>query len=175
MNSWGGRSARKYKNTKVKLEGHTFDSEGEMHRYLILQERLRKKEIRELTLKPAYDLVVNGIKILDRPFHPDFRYQLTICPRGETCPIAFGRQRGVSMAPSMCTSCLVVEDFKGFMDAGDAATRIFKIECRLMKALFGIDVQVIQTQLAVKRQEQRKAKKRSDRYLIKLSQKGLLK
>ncbi len=183
-NSWGGRSQRKYKNTKVKWEGKTFDSETELQCYLNLRDREQRLEICDLMLKPGFPIEVDGIKIFERPFHPDFAYRLTSCPNAQCrlrTPIdltyrfrAFlERLKGpVGFDPDQawCPQCCVVADYKGYMDPGDSATKIFNIHCKLMRAIYGIEIKVIQTEVTKRRQEKRKQRKSSDRALIRKAQ-----
>src|SRR5881398_1190799 len=79
-NSRGNRSPRKYGNVKVTYAGHVFDSIGERDRYLVLLDRQKRGEITDLTLKPAFPIEVNGVKIFERTYHPDFSYRLEACP-----------------------------------------------------------------------------------------------
>lgn len=177
-NSWG-RSGwtgpRKYKNVKVRHDGIVFDSEGELSRYLVLQDKLRLGEIQDFMLKPAFPLELNGVLLFERPFHPDFAYRLTPCPNPAFHDEFYGREfqlvRPKLLNKRFCPHCCIVEDFKGFLSPGDAATRIFKIQCNLLKAIYGVEVRVVQTQLAVRRQEAQRKKKQSDRYLIRQVQK----
>ena len=142
----------KYKNRKVEHDGYTFDSLAERDRYLVLKEMERAGAIRDLVVKPAYLLQVNGVKIFDRPFHPDFAYEWIVCPACDSAshlPVSY-----------------VVEDVKGYLDPSDAATRIFKVCCRLMLAIHGIEVRIVQTEKTIAQQERRKSKQKTDRQLI---------
>ena len=140
----GFRGSRaKYGNQRCEEDGYKFDSNVERKRYRVLRELAAAGRITELEIKPSYKLEVNGIRITARAFRPDFRY------RNEA-------------------GHLVVEDVKGFMDATDPATRIFEMKCRLMEAIHGIQVQIVQTPDAVRRQEARRRSKANKRHLRKL-------
>jgi len=52
----------KYRNKKVVVDGHRFDSKKEASRYLVLKARQEAGEISHLELQPRFNL-----RILDRP------------------------------------------------------------------------------------------------------------
>lgn len=134
--SLSGQS-KKYGNKKVKFDGFTFDSDVEFQRYLLLKEKHRTGEITEFVVKPGFLLKVNGVRIFERAFRPDFRY----------------RENGTQ----------IVEDVKGYMDDGDAATKMFRVKCNLVKALYGVDIHIVQTPQAVRSQERRREKQKLKR------------
>lgn len=78
----------KYKAKPTEVDGITFASKGEAHRYRQLCLRVRAGEISDLELQPRFPLVVNGVNC--GTYVADFRYVDTAT--GET----------------------VTEDFKGF-------------------------------------------------------------
>lgn len=104
----------KYNNKKVVVDGKKFDSIKESKRFTdVLFPAFKCGEITELECQPKYDMIVNGVKICERGYKPDFRYKNK---KGE----------------------LVVEDVKGYKK--EAAYKIFKMKKQLMKAIYNIDV-----------------------------------
>ena len=63
----------KYRNVKVDLDGHKFDSKKEANRYAELKMLMRAREVTDLEVHPRYDLIINGTKICS--YIPDFRYK----------------------------------------------------------------------------------------------------
>lgn len=63
----------KYRNTKVVLDGVTFDSKAEASRFASLKLRERIGEITDLELQVRFPLVVNGQKVTT--YVADFRYR----------------------------------------------------------------------------------------------------
>lgn len=57
---------RKYNNNKVKIGGLTFDSKLESEHYLILTNRLRRGEIRDLARQARIQLTLNAEKHKDK-------------------------------------------------------------------------------------------------------------
>lgn len=49
--------ARKYKNLKVTLDGHEFDSKREAARYVDLKQQQRQGKITDLVLQPSFELI----------------------------------------------------------------------------------------------------------------------
>ena len=162
-NPWGNCSPQKYGNVKVTYAGHVFDSIGERDRYLVLLDKQKRGEITDLMLKPAFPIEVNGVKIFERPYHPDFSYRLDQCPAERRCQYIDSADR--------CPYCFVIEDHKGYRSPSDPATRIFEIQRKLMRAIYGIEVQVVQTPDAERRQERRKANQATQRHLARLAKK----
>jgi hypothetical protein len=62
----------KYRNEKVTVDGHRFDSRAEGARYWDLRQLERAGEISDLELQPVYPLLVNGVKV--GVYRADFRY-----------------------------------------------------------------------------------------------------
>ena len=62
----------KYGNKRTEIDGITFASRREANRYAELKLLERAGEIHGLTLQPAYDLIVDGVKICR--YVADFRY-----------------------------------------------------------------------------------------------------
>ena len=52
-----GQRKGKYNNTKVEIDGITFDSKKESHRYLILKDALQRGEISDLECHKTYELL----------------------------------------------------------------------------------------------------------------------
>jgi len=65
--------ASKYRNEKVEIDGHQFDSKSEGARYWDLRQRERAGVITELELQPAFPLLVQGVRI--GVYKADFRYR----------------------------------------------------------------------------------------------------
>lgn len=101
----------KYHAVRGEIDGLKFDSQAEGRRYLMLRDRLRRGEIRDLEPHPpAYRLEVNGVLV--SRYTPDFRY--VVVATGET----------------------VVEDMK----SNPTRTRDYVMRRKLMKALHGIEI-----------------------------------
>ena len=102
------RPKSKYRNTKCKIDGFTFDSLKEGHRYAELKIRLRQGEIKDLELQKEYELVpayrdaLTGKMIRPVYYRADFVY--------------FDNTQGRT----------VIEDVKGYR------TEAYKIKKKLM-------------------------------------------
>lgn len=75
----GGPSRRKYRNRKVKLDGHTFDSQAEARRYQSLKLAERAGTIQNLSLQPQFELLqaftnLQGKRIRGVKYIADFMY-----------------------------------------------------------------------------------------------------
>ena len=104
MTRWG--SYNKYANTRVTIDGHTFDSKMESQRYIQLKLLLKAGEIRHLLLQPQFELqpgftTKQGKRIRPLSYVADFQYV-----EGKT---------------------VVVEDVKGFQ------TEAFKLKAKLFQ------------------------------------------
>lgn len=125
----------KYGNHKVTYMGHTFDSEGEMARFIFLSNRAKEGEISELKtqvefllIPPQYKTEIKHLKtkdkevqrLIERPcsYRADFTY--------------------------MRDGKLVVEDFKG-VSRGRFSTQTpdFKIKKKLLLYVHGIEVEIV--------------------------------
>ncbi len=63
----------KYRNIRVKINGHTFDSKAEAKYYQnSIWPRFLAKEIEDIVIHPRYPLIVEGVKICTVVF--DFEY-----------------------------------------------------------------------------------------------------
>jgi len=159
----GPGETRKYGNKKQKLDGFTFDSIDEMNRYCILKTEAAAGKIFNLGVKPAFWLKVNGVRIFERPFHPDFAYtrEPALLPFAWTNANEVELWLGEPSTPikAQLRSVTVIEDCKGFMASGDDATRRFEACRKLVLALYGIEITVIQTEKTVRSQERRAAKR----------------
>lgn len=107
----------KFNNIKTTIDGMVFDSKGEAARYVVLKAREDAGEITDLKRQTTYRLTVNGMKVCD--YRPDFEYDYLLEDR----------------------LTHVVEDFK----SPASVTPTFRIKCKLMKAVHGIDVKVVMT------------------------------
>ncbi len=63
----------KYRNEKVEIDGHRFDSKAEGARYWDLRQLERVGAITDLELQPAFPLLVQGVRI--GVYKADFRYR----------------------------------------------------------------------------------------------------
>lgn len=106
----------KYRNIREEVDGIKFASKAEASRYRVLKLLQNGNAIRGLKLHTRYDFHVNGMKV--GHYTDDFSYE-NWTPGGDGC-----------WRP-------VVEDVKG------AHVRDLSIRLKLMKALFGIDVQLV--------------------------------
>lgn len=114
-----GKSEPKYRNEKVHMDGLTFDSAKESRRYLELKLMERAGAIRGLAVHPVFDIIVNGQKVCN--YVSDFDY--VDCSTGKR----------------------VVEDTKGFdpKTGWDTRTPIYRLKCKLMKIVLGIEIHEI--------------------------------
>lgn len=103
----------KFNAVKVTLDGHTFDSKAEAKRYGELKLLEKAGKISKLEVHPKFDLAING-HVIAR-YTADFEYMYA------------GR-------------LLHVEDVKS---APTAKRRDFILIRKLMKAIHGIDVEVL--------------------------------
>jgi hypothetical protein len=62
----------KYKAVRTEIDGHTFPSKAEAHRYQHLKLLEKAGQITNLSLQPRYALDVNGVHIAN--YIADFRY-----------------------------------------------------------------------------------------------------
>lgn len=108
-------SRRKYGNRPAERDGMWFDSQKELKRYAQLQILQKAGEIADLRVHPRFPLAVNGVKLGE--YEADFAYR-----RGDE---------------------EVIEDCKGYRSRQDAAYRLFLLKARLVKALYGIEVQEV--------------------------------
>jgi len=107
------KKKHKYNAKAAELDGYKFSSKKEARRFAELQLLQRANKITDLELQPRFMLHVNGQLVCD--YVADFQY----LEQGKT----------------------IIEDVKGYK--GGSAWRIFRIKQKLMKAVHGIDVQVI--------------------------------
>lgn len=104
----------KYGNVKVKLDGYTFDSKLEAERYRELKLLHGQGAISFLSVHPAFELCVNHFPVCR--YVADFKY---VAGRGKP------------------GDPYVIEDCKG------VKTAAYQIKKKLMKAIYGIEVQEI--------------------------------
>ena len=102
----------KFRNKKVELDGHVFDSQAEAKHYLYtLKPRLDAGEISHLEIHPRIRCEINGRKICD--YLADFRY-LDSSRSG----------------PAGQAGCQVIEDVKGYK------TDVYRLKKKLVEALY---------------------------------------
>ena len=105
----------KYHAVPTEIDGIRFASKAEARRYQELSLLESGGAIRELELQPAYDLIVNGVKV--GRYVGDFRY--------------WDNERNVA----------VVEDVKG----GNATkTPVYRLKRKLVQAIHGITISEVQ-------------------------------
>jgi Protein of unknown function (DUF1064) len=107
--------ATKYHNVKTTVDGITFASKHEAHRYTELKLMQMAGQIRKLEWQRPFSLNVNDIHVCD--YVADFVYQ-----------------RVERVAPDAEAWQRVVEDAKG------VRTAVYSIKRKLMKACLGIDI-----------------------------------
>lgn len=66
------RRQNKYKNIKIKIDDHLFDSKAEAADYIYLREKEKNKKIKDLELQPKFDLVVKDKKLAS--YRADFKF-----------------------------------------------------------------------------------------------------
>lgn len=103
----------KYRNVRTEIDGITFASKREAARYAELKLLEKAKAIYGLELQPQYRLDVGGEKIC--VYRADFRY----------------------IDRSTVPNRIVVEDAKG------VKTPEYKLKKKLMKAVYGIEIQEV--------------------------------
>jgi len=102
----------KFRNKKVELDGHVFDSQAEAKHYLhTLKPRLEAGEISHLEIHPRIRCEINGVKICD--YLADFRYLDTS-----------------RSGPAGQVGCQVIEDVKGYK------TDVYRLKKKLVEALY---------------------------------------
>jgi len=106
-------SSSKYKNKKIVVDGHTFDSKREAQHYHELKLREAAKEIRELKLQVPFAIVINHAHICD--YICDFAYEEFI-PGNR--PIWLKR----------------------VVDAKGVKTEVYRLKRKLVKAVLQIDI-----------------------------------
>lgn len=118
----------KYGARRTEHAGRVYASKAEARRAVELQLLERAGEIRDLEYQPAFDLVVNGVKI--GRYVADFRYL-----RSRFLPDWTddrGRRVGVTL-----WDVVVVEDVKG------VATPVYRLKKKLVQAIHGIEIQEV--------------------------------
>jgi hypothetical protein len=119
------KKRNKYNNVKREYDGHTWDSLGELGRYVQLQLLVRSKDIRKLEIQVRYDLYADcqhfdtapGVKVCF--YRADFTYERKVC--GKWVPI--------------------VEDVKG--KKSGPAWSMFRLKAKLFAANYGFEIQVV--------------------------------
>lgn len=105
-------NANKYRAKRTEVDGITFDSKKEARRYGELKLLERSGHVREIELKPRYELVVNGVLI--GRYTGDFRY----------------------LESKVGGWAVIVEDVKGY----SRKARDYPLRKKLMKALYDIEI-----------------------------------
>lgn len=113
-NARSTKKGNKYGAIPTVVDGVTFASKAEARHYRVLRLREQAGEITALELQPRYPLVVNGLLVAT--YVADMRY----------------RERDGS---------LVVCDVKG---GAATITAVFRLKSKLMRALYDIDVLIVQ-------------------------------
>lgn len=112
------KPTNKYGAKPVKVDGMRFDSTGEYHRWLELQQHQKYKLIRCLKHHVAFPIEINGDVVCD--YEADFTYDLKVSPDGHPEKWEF-----------------VVEDFKSPITA---ANPLYRLKIKLMQAVHNIRV-----------------------------------
>lgn len=110
-------SGHKFHAVARTIDGIRFDSSAEARHYCELKLLQDAREIYDLIVHPVYPLHVNGDLVCR--FIPDFRFR---------------KRDGTT----------IVQDVKGYMPKNAPSWQIFALKCKLLKALYGLDVEVIQ-------------------------------
>lgn len=168
----GKGQSKKYGNRKIVTQWGTFDSDVEYQYFLVLQQQEKDGKIFNLTIKPSFPLVVERVKITERPFRPDFAYFTKRQPWIEPGPIEKLGELFEELFVDSWRNDLIVCDCKGYLDPGDAATRIFEMKRKLMLALYRIDVKIIQTPQAERQQARRRTKRNTEAALLRKAMKA---
>jgi len=118
----------KYRNKKVYVDGHIFDSTGESQRYLYLKDQEKKGKIFNLELQPKFELQgsfkKNGRTWRAMTYSADFRYRKVV---GITWSVDLGRDDEENDTPPHFETEVVIEDFKG------KETDVFKLKRKLFE------------------------------------------
>jgi hypothetical protein len=102
----------KYKNKKVVIDGHKFDSEAEAkHYWFVLKPRLEAGEITNLQFQPQFLVTIRGKKICT--YKADFQY--------------FDK---TATGPEEQCGALIVEDVKGYK------TDVYRLKKKMVEAAF---------------------------------------
>lgn len=134
-NGWNTGRVRKYGNTKIEVDGDTFDSLKEARRGRELEMLEKAGAIRNLRRQVRYELI------------PTIREPDKVGKRGGVKP-GKAIERGVDYVADFVyedaeTGETVVEDVKGYRDATSAAYKIFVIKRKLMLHKYGIRVKEV--------------------------------
>lgn len=105
------RNGHKFNAVRTTIDGITFASKAEGHRYAQLKMLQRVGEIEALELQPKFPLTVAGVKVAI--YIADFRYRVV---------------KGLGQ------SLTVVEDVKG------VRTPVYQLKKKLVQALYGIQI-----------------------------------
>jgi hypothetical protein len=101
----------KFRNRKVVVDGHRFDSKRESEYYGQLKQREKAGEVYEVEMQRPFAIVINGQLVCT--YKADFHFWDAVAKRRR------------------------VVDVKGF------ATPEFKLKAKLMKAVLGLEVEVV--------------------------------
>lgn len=115
VNHGSHERASKYAAIPTEVDGIRFASKKEARRYEELRDLQKYGEITNLDLQKNYALVVKDVKV--GVYRADFVYE----------------QRGN----------LIVEDVKGYRCKASPVYKLFLLKKKLLKALYGIDVQEV--------------------------------
>jgi hypothetical protein len=128
--------ASKFRNIKSEYAGFSFDSLKERQRYVELEARLRRGEIKNLRVHPKFEIKIGAVKICD--YIGDFAYDELV---GDF-------MKGGYPGDVILT---VVEDVK----SPATLTPVFRLKEKMMLALHGI--KIVRVGLPVKTKRGRKA------------------
>lgn len=111
----------KYKNTRVKVDGHSFHSQWEADYWLLLVEAQRDGLIDRLEKQVRYDLIVSGVKVGRSII--DFRF--------------------IELNEDGATVRYRLQDTKGYIETSSPNTQLWKLKHKIIHAMSGLEVDVI--------------------------------
>jgi hypothetical protein len=129
------------RSRKVVFDGHTFDSQSERDRYIVLRDMQRKGEISQLQIHPQFNFFWPGNNVkIGRGYRPDFSYVRHV-------PDVYDVDDNRVVVKG--TSEHIVEDVKGWKKSpktGKLLPRVdkgFRLRCDLMLACYGLKVVLV--------------------------------
>lgn len=108
-----GTRPNKYRAIRTTVDGIAFASKAEAARYSELKLLLGAGRVRNLELQPAFQIVVNGVRV--GKYLADFRYEQRVGAGWRT----------------------VVEDVKG------VETALYRLKAKLVRALYGVEIVLV--------------------------------
>ena len=131
------KQAAKYKNNKVTVDGITFDSQKEAHRYFELKLLQRAGEIQNLELQKEFELIPAQYESFERYGKKGQRLK-----DGKRC-IEKSCVYKADFTYTDRSGKTIVEDVKGYVDPSSAGFAKFVIKRKLMLYIHGIRIKEI--------------------------------